>query len=57
MLSGSAASTYQPYKLSRLPVREPPGLAGLAVLDHYAAAIPGSYLKRTGRKRYNHATP
>ena len=57
MLSSSALATYQPYKLSRLLVREPPGLASLAVLDHYAATIPGSYLKRTGRKRYSHATP
>jgi hypothetical protein len=57
MLSGSALSAYQPHKLSRLPVREPPGSAGLAILDHYAATISGSYLKRTGRKRYNHGIP
>jgi hypothetical protein len=57
MLSGSASATYHTYKLSRLPVGEPPGLAGLAVLYHYAAAIPGSDLKRTGRKRYSHAIP
>ena len=38
-------------------MREPPGLLGLAVLDHYAATTPGVYLKWEGRKCYGHGTP
>jgi hypothetical protein len=50
MLSGSALATNQPHKLSRLAIREPPGVASLAVLDDDAATLARGYFKRARRK-------
>ena len=47
--------TDQSYKLTSLPVREPPRLAGFGILNHYAAIAAGGYLKWAGRERYGHA--
>ena len=54
MFRAPSLTTDQSYKLTRLPVREPPRLAGLEILDHYAAIAAGGYLKWAGRERYGH---
>jgi hypothetical protein len=57
MLSESTLTTNQSHKLSRLPVREPPGLPARSVLDDDTATLARSDFKRARRKRYGHCTP
>jgi hypothetical protein len=54
MFGAPSLTTNQSYKLTRLPVRQPPRLAGREILDHYAAIGASGYLKWTGRERYGH---